>query len=153
MSAWGTQGPWAQRRGFDSLVQTVSGMNTNEALSSDDGSPARPTPCQALDHASGYLLAFGIMAAVQRRLVEGNTFDVAVSLAGAWKWLSALGQLDKGFDCPDYVSHDDVVGYLETLPAEIGMLTAVRHSGQIARSPPFWAHMPKPLGSDEPEWL
>jgi hypothetical protein len=128
-------------------------MNIVEAALSKDGSVARPTPCQALDHAGGYLLAFGIMAAVQRRLVEGGTFNIAVSLAGAWKWLSALGRLDNGFDCSDFVTHDDVLGYLETHPSQIGTLTAVRHSGQIAGSPPFWAQMPKPLGSDKPEWL
>ena len=31
MSAFGPQGPWAGRRGYDSLVQTCSGMNVSEA--------------------------------------------------------------------------------------------------------------------------
>lgn len=54
MSAYGQHGPWAGRRGFDSIIQTCSGMNVSEAEHAGEGQVARPTPCQALDHAGGY---------------------------------------------------------------------------------------------------
>ncbi|KAF4534014.1 Formyl-coenzyme A transferase [Lasiodiplodia theobromae] len=60
MSAFGPDGPWAGRRGFDSIVQTCSGMNVSEAEHYGQGEPARPTPCQALDH--GELLKEGHIA-------------------------------------------------------------------------------------------
>lgn len=69
LSAFGPKGPWSGRRGFDSLVQTCSGMNVSEAEHFGAGEPARPTPCQALDHAGGYLLATGILGSLCRRAV------------------------------------------------------------------------------------
>jgi hypothetical protein len=128
-------------------------MNTSEAILAGDESPARVTPVQALDHAGGYLLAFGIMAAVHRRMTEGGGYDVAVSLSGAWKWLKALGKLENGLDCFDPTNAEDVAGYLETRKTGLGDLTFIKHSGVIERSPAYWAVMPKPLGSDRPCWL
>ena len=58
LSAYGHQGPWASRRGFDSLVQNASGLNVAEAEAAGVPAP-RELPAQALDHASGYLMAFG----------------------------------------------------------------------------------------------
>lgn len=54
LSAYGRVGPWAGRRGFDSLVQTASGFNHAEAEAAGSDKP-KPLPVQALDHASGYI--------------------------------------------------------------------------------------------------
>ena len=65
---------------------------------------ARPSrsPCRAqvLDHASGYLLAFGVMAALQRRAEHGGFWHVRVSLAQTGHWLRGLGRID-GMHCRD----------------------------------------------------
>lgn len=63
ISAYGSRGPWASRRGFDSLVQMACGI----AHEGGDGTSPRPLPAQALDHATGYLAAFGAIAALLRR--------------------------------------------------------------------------------------
>jgi hypothetical protein len=66
LSAYGDAGPWASRRGFDSLVQTATGFNVAEAQAAGVDGP-KELPCQALDHATGYLLAFGaIMARIRQ---------------------------------------------------------------------------------------
>src|SRR4051812_34894768 len=54
LSAWGATGPWARRRGFDSLVQLASGIAAT--LAAPDGTPG-VLPAQALDHATGHLMA------------------------------------------------------------------------------------------------
>ncbi len=54
LSAWGTDGPWGDRRGFDSLVQAASGI---AVLESGDGATPGALPAQALDHATGHFLA------------------------------------------------------------------------------------------------
>jgi crotonobetainyl-CoA:carnitine CoA-transferase CaiB-like acyl-CoA transferase len=54
LSAWGTRGPWSTRRGFDSLVQAATGISWQESM---DGVRPGALPVQALDHATGYLLA------------------------------------------------------------------------------------------------
>ena len=56
LCAYGHEGPWAGRRGFDSLVQNANGLNVAEAEAAGEDKPW-PLPCQALDHATGYLMA------------------------------------------------------------------------------------------------
>ena len=155
MSAFGPKGPWSKRRGFDSLVQTCSGMNVSEAEHYGASEAARPTPCQALDHGGGYLLASGITAALCRRAVEGGSWKVDVSLAGVMKYLRSLGQYPgkTGFDCRDYESMADVGEFLEVRDSGFGTLEAVRHSAEVEGCTPGWDIMPKPLGSDQAEWL
>ncbi|MEU7898487.1 CoA transferase [Nonomuraea sp. NPDC049152] len=70
-------------RGFDSLVQMATGLAW--------GDPPRPLPAQALDHATGYLAAFGAMAALLRRREEGGSWRVELSLARTAQWLAELG--------------------------------------------------------------
>ncbi|MFF2083178.1 CoA transferase [Nocardia sp. NPDC058176] len=83
VSAWGVAGPWGDRRGFDSIVQAATGISLIE------GSTDRPgaLPAQALDHASGYLLAAGVVDALRSRTDDGHGRDVRVSLARTASWL------------------------------------------------------------------
>ena len=156
LCAWGTTGPWAGNRGFDSIVQTCSGINVSEAEYFGEGEPSKVLPCQALDHASGYFLATGIMAALYKRATEGGSYEVDVSLAGTGKYLRSLGQYEgrTGFTCGDYQQQKDVPEEcLETRPTQFGELKAVKHSAQIGGVDVGWDIMPKPLGSDEAAWL
>lgn len=156
MSAYGPDGPWSDKRGFDSLVQTCSGMNVSEAEHFGAREAARPTPCQALDHAGGYFLAAGIMAALYKQAIEGGSWQVDVSLAGVMKYLRSLGQFEgkSGFETQDYKSTKDVPEqFLEARETGFGSMVAVRHSASIDGVGVGWDIMPKPLGSDEKEWL
>lgn len=155
LNAYGQDGPWSQRRGFDSLVQTCSGINVADAERYGAGEAARVLPCQALDHGSGYLLATGIMAALYKRVTEGGSYEVKVSLAGVMHYLRSLGQYEGrlGFDRKDFKRPEDVKDYLETRQTGFGELQAVRHAAEIHGLDVGWEHMPKPLGSDEPIWL
>src|SRR5581483_6459398 len=106
ISAYGHQGPWAARRGFDSLVQSASGIAWTEREAAGAARP-KHLPCQALDHATGYLAAFGAMVALMRRATEGGSWHVRVSLAQTGRWLQSLGQIANGWQAPD-VTLDDV---------------------------------------------
>uniref|UniRef100_A0A8H8CFM0 CoA-transferase family III n=1 Tax=Psilocybe cubensis TaxID=181762 RepID=A0A8H8CFM0_PSICU len=103
LRAWGWDGPWAHRRGFDSLVQTAAGFNADEGEAyrlymASQGKPSewrpRPLPMQAIDHAAGYFLAFGINVALARMILEGGSHEVRVSLVGVGRWIRSLGRLD-----------------------------------------------------------
>ncbi|MBO1075091.1 CoA transferase [Roseomonas marmotae] len=150
LSAYGTEGPWRDRRGFDSLVQTASGFNAAEAEAAGERKP-RPLPAQALDHASGYLLAFGILAALHRRAVEGGSWQVSVSLAGTGRWLRGLGRLEGGFAAPD-PTRAELADLLEESDSGFGRLSAVRHAARMEATPAFFARPSVPLGTDAPEW-
>ncbi|WP_394780347.1 CoA transferase, partial [Undibacterium sp.] len=86
LSAYSHAGPWAGRRGFDSLVQSATGIAYTEGLAAGLAGPGK-LPCQALDHATGYLAAFGTMVALKRRAEEGGSWLVRVSLAQTGHWL------------------------------------------------------------------
>jgi crotonobetainyl-CoA:carnitine CoA-transferase CaiB-like acyl-CoA transferase len=155
LSAFGPKGTWSGRRGFDSLVQTCSGMNISEAEHAGKGEAARPTPCQALDHSAGYMLAVGILAAVYHRANQGGSWRIDVSLAGMMRYLRSLGQYPgaTGFQARDFEKQEDVPEeYLETRETGFGTMKAVKYGATIEGLQVGWDIMPKPLGSDKPEW-
>ena len=149
LCAYGHAGPWAGRRGFDSLVQTASGFNAAEAEAFGQSKP-RELPAQELDHATGYLLAFAAMTALKRRAEQGGSWHVRCSLAQTGYWLRTLGRIG-GTQCPDPRSND-VRDLLEEGPSGFGRLTSVRHAASMSETPPRWARQSVPLGTDPPEW-
>ena len=151
LSAYGTQGPWAPRRGFDSLVQTASGFNVAEAQAAGDPSRPRVLPAQALDHATGYLLALGAMQALRRRAREGGSWQVGVSLVRTGLWLRGLGRLADGFAAPE-PTQDEVAELMEQSDSPFGRLSTVRHAGRLSHTPPRWTRPSVPLGTDPPRW-
>ena len=155
LSAYGHAGPWANRRGFDSLTQNANGINWQEAhAASPDGSVDRPRelPAQALDHAAGHLLAFGAMVALKRRAEIGGSWRVRTSLAQVGEWLKSLPRVEEGLRAPD-PSGKELADLLETKPSGFGPLTAVRHAAQLSATPAYWALPSMPLGSHPAEWL
>jgi hypothetical protein len=155
LNAYGPDGPWSRNRGFDSLVQTCSGINVEDAKRYGADEAARVLPCQALDHGAGYLLATGIMAALYKRAIHGGAYEVKVSLVGVMKYLRSLGQYQgkSGFERRDFKRPEDVAEYLETRQTGLGRLSAVRHTATIEGIEVGWEEMPKPLGSDDSVWL
>jgi crotonobetainyl-CoA:carnitine CoA-transferase CaiB-like acyl-CoA transferase len=131
LSAWGTAGPWAGRRGFDSIVQAASGIAMAE---SPDGVRPGALPAQALDHSAGYLLAGAVATALQ----GGGGWSVSTSLARvAHELLTAdrSVQPDSGEFTPTTVTH--------------GPLTYARpamHADDFPTPPRAW-------GQDEPAFL
>lgn len=150
LSAYGAAGPWANRRGFDSLVQTATGFNHMEAEAAGIPGP-KELPAQALDHASGYLMAFGAMMARARQAREGGSWHVQVSLAQTGRWINGLGRLAGGFAGPD-PALTDVADVLEDRWSGFGRLRAVRHAAVLSATPAQWARPAVPLGTDQPEW-
>ena len=149
LSAYSHEGPWAGRRGFDSLVQTASGFNAAEAEAAGASGP-KPLPAQVLDHATGYLLAYGAMSALLRRAREGGSWHVRASLAQTGHWLRSLGRID-GLGVKD-PTREDVVDCLEESPSGFGRLSAVRHPATLSDTPPHWARPSMRLGTHPPVW-
>jgi hypothetical protein len=150
LSAYGHAGPWAGRRGFDSLVQTSTGFNHAEGRAVGIEGP-KELPAQMLDHVSGYLMAFGAMMARARQAREGGSWHVRVSLAQTGRWLWNLGRLDDGPKAPDY-DKELVETFLEDLPSGFGPLRSVRHAARLSKTPASWLRPAMPLGSHPPQW-
>ncbi|WP_234681296.1 CoA transferase [Bradyrhizobium monzae] len=151
LSAYGHSGPWAERRGFDSLVQTTTGFNDAEGKAAGIDGP-KELPAQMLDHATGYLMAFGAMMAKARQAREGGSWHVRVSLAQTGRWLWNLGRLEGGLNTPDITGEAVHAAFMETVSSGFSMLTAVRHSAVLSRTPAQWSRPAMPLGSHPPQW-
>ena len=149
LSAYGESGPWAGKRGFDSLVQTATGFNHAEAEAAGASSP-KPLPCQALDHASGYLLALAAMAARLRQAKEGGSWKVSVSLATTGHWLRSLGRID-GLATPD-PGFDTITDLLEPSSFGITPTQTIRHAAAMSATPAHWPRGASTLGADQPVW-
>jgi crotonobetainyl-CoA:carnitine CoA-transferase CaiB-like acyl-CoA transferase len=150
LSAYGHAGPWADRRGFDSLVQTTTGFNHAEGQAAGVDGP-KELPAQVLDHTTGYLMAFGAMMAKARQSREGGSWHVRVSLAQTGHWIWNLGRLPNGLATEDLKS-EAIVPFVEEAPSGFGRLKAISHSARLSKTPAFWAHPSMPLGSHTPEW-
>jgi crotonobetainyl-CoA:carnitine CoA-transferase CaiB-like acyl-CoA transferase len=150
LSAYGHVGPWAERRGFDSLVQTATGFNHAEGEAAGIDGP-KELPAQMLDHATGYLMAFGAMMARLRQSREGGSWHVQVSLAQTGRWLWGLGRLPDGLKTAD-LNGEAIRPYLTQIPSAFGPLSAVSHAAMLPRTPAFWARPAVPLGHDAPQW-
>jgi len=113
LSAWGEHGPWRDRRGFDSIVQAATGI----ADLYGDGSRPGALPVQALDHATGHVLA----AEVISLLARGHGGVVRTSLLGAARELLGLPRSaapEVSLDVPT-VTVDSPYGALRTVPPPI----------------------------------
>jgi crotonobetainyl-CoA:carnitine CoA-transferase CaiB-like acyl-CoA transferase len=150
LSAYGHSGPWAGRRGFDSLVQTATGFNHAEGRAAGLDGP-KELPAQMLDHATGYFMAFGAMMAKARQAREGGSWHVRVSLAQTGRWLWNLGRIADGLKTEDLKSAE-VTPLIEEIPSGFGPLRSVRHAAMLSKTPAFWSRPAMPLGSHPPQW-
>ena len=150
LCAYGHAGPWAARRGFDSLVQTSTGFNHAEGQAAGIDGP-KELPAQMLDHATGYLMAFGAMMAKARQAREGGSWHVRVSLAQTGRWLWNLGRLADGLKTPD-LKAEAIEPFMEDLPSAFGPLHSVKHSAILAKTPARWDRPAVKLGTNAPEW-
>ncbi|EDS99972.1 L-carnitine dehydratase/bile acid-inducible protein F [Burkholderia ambifaria IOP40-10] len=151
VSAYGHAGPWSMRRGFDSLVQSASGIAWSEQRAAHADGP-RHLPCQALDHATGYLAAFGAMIALARRATEGGSWHVRLSLAQTGRWLQSFGVVPDGLHAPE-LTPDDVRDRIDRSASPFGTIDAVRPAERLSATPPRFARPPVPLGTDDARWL
>jgi crotonobetainyl-CoA:carnitine CoA-transferase CaiB-like acyl-CoA transferase len=150
LSAYGHAGPWAERRGFDSLVQTSTGFNHAEGQAAGVEGP-KELPAQMLDHATGYLMAYGAMMAKARQSREGGSWHVRVSLAQTGRWLWNLGRVADGLKTED-LKRDAVTAFIEETASGFGPLQAVSHAAVLSKTPAFWARPAMPLGSHPAQW-
>lgn len=134
LSAYGHAGPWSSRRGYDSLVQSATGIAHAEGLASGIEGPGK-LPCQALDHATGFLAAFGAMVALQRRAKQGGSWLVRVSLAQTARWLRELGERSDGYAEPE-LEPAEYEPWLEQTDSPFGKVTAVAPAEWLSLTPP-----------------
>ena len=155
LSAFGHTGPWATRRGFDTVVQAVSGI-ANRQGDLFPGNAAGPQfyPVSAIDYLTGYLMAFGAMVALSRRAREGGSWLVRASLAQTGRWLADRGQVPESElgDVPEEFPSDQVDGWTMVSETPTGRLRHLAPVLKLSATPPRWARPAVPLGYNEAAW-
>src|SRR5262249_26461539 len=150
LSAWGSSGPWSQRRGFDTIVQCVSGM----AMIQGGGETPRMMPVSAIDYVSGYLMAFGAMVALERRAREGGSWRVRVSLARTGRWIVDRGVLDPAqiAGAPAELPDDAIARITLETASPLGRIRHLAPVARMSETRVYWERPPVPLGHDAPAW-
>jgi len=148
LNAYGWSGPWRNRRGFDSLVQMSSGIAEAGMLWKHADKPV-PLPLQALDHATGYLMAASAIQALGERLQSGRGGSARLSLARTATLLVEAGQ------APEQPA------LREEEPGDQGLVVEQTAWGQAHRllpaltiggTPLQWDLPAGELGSHRPQW-
>jgi crotonobetainyl-CoA:carnitine CoA-transferase CaiB-like acyl-CoA transferase len=150
LSAWGNEGPWSKRRGYDTVVQAATGM----ADASRDDTGPKHLPVSAIDYVGGNLLAYGAMVALARRATEGGSWLVRASLATAGRWIVDRGVLPRSSyeHAPADLPATTIARLSTEVASPVGQIRYLAPIVQMSETPAFWARPPVPLGHSPAAW-
>ena len=131
-------------------MHSASGI-VHEGMVSSNSSKPRPLPCQALDHATGYFAAFGAMMALKKKMEEGGSWMVRVSLAQTGNWLNNLGRVE-GLQVKK-LDRTEIFDLLEKHESPFGCIEHVRPPENFSETQPYWSSGSVPLGYNKPSWI
>ena len=148
LSAYGQSGPWASRRGYDSLVQMSTGI-VHEGMLRGDGETPTPLPVQALDHATGYLMAAAALRALRVIRESGTVLSARLSLARTAELLKGTSLST----APEAFSSEDSGDFVSALESTYwGPARRIRFPLVSGLPAPHWPLPARPLHSDKPQW-
>ena len=148
LDAYGWSGPWAGRRGFDSLVQ-MSGGIAEAGMRWAAAERPTPLPVQALDHATGYLAAAAALAAIGRVRRGGVSSSARVSLARTALELPLADPVEAPARQAQGPTSAQGPTRIATPWGPADLLAPPVAVGDVRLD---WQRGPTELGSDEPRW-
>ncbi|OGT30777.1 MAG: hypothetical protein A3E87_07435 [Gammaproteobacteria bacterium RIFCSPHIGHO2_12_FULL_35_23] len=148
LSAYAHQGPWSSYHGFDSLVQSATGLVFEQ---SKNKLFPQHLPGQALDYIAGYLLAFGALEALRRRATEGGSYWVRVSLLQVATWLKNLKRVENYNDL-NIPTRNQLLNLLTQTVTSFGLIEHMLPVLHLSETPPTWSRSAVPLDTHPPRW-
>jgi crotonobetainyl-CoA:carnitine CoA-transferase CaiB-like acyl-CoA transferase len=145
LNAWGFTGPWANRRGFDSVVQAPTGIGM---LQSADGETPGALPCQLLDHGTGYLAAAAVLDGLRRQAREGGTHVRRLALARTASWLTSARTASTNVGASLSV---DFLSWMQQLDEPGHSTSGVSPPGAIDGFQLRWSRVGR-YGADDASW-
>jgi crotonobetainyl-CoA:carnitine CoA-transferase CaiB-like acyl-CoA transferase len=155
LCAFSHVGPWASRRGFDTVVQNVSGITARQGEVFPGAEPGPQFyPVSAIDYLTGYLMAFGALVALARRAREGGSWLVRCSLAQAGRWLVGRGEVPEAQlkNIPAEFTPAEIEKWTIETVTPAGKLRHLSPTLQLSETQPYWARPTVPLGYHQPVW-
>ncbi len=157
ISAYGAHGPWGARRGWEQLAQAATGVAMEQgAFAASRAGNRRDTqpaliPAAACDYITGYLAAAGAAAALLKRVREGGSWQVEVSLAATANWLQSLGKADAPAVPDGWLAHAGLDGAMKSCETKRRRLDYLGPVVRMSITPPQWLRPPPEPGP--PVWL
>jgi crotonobetainyl-CoA:carnitine CoA-transferase CaiB-like acyl-CoA transferase len=153
VSCYGHEEPWAARRGWEQLAQSATGIAHEQGAFRNKGRDPAPAliPAAACDYVTGYLAAAGAAAALLRRIREGGSWHVQVSLSATAMWLMSLGKVDAAL-VPESWTPTGLDAYLKSCDTAAGRLDTLGPVVSMSKTPPAWRNPPPVPGSDAAQW-
>ena len=149
INAYGHEGPWSQRPGWEQLAQTVTGM---AHIHGGDAGP-KLQPGAVTDYTTGFLAAFGTMVALDRRARFGGSYMVRVSLAQTGMWLRGLGiEPAEALDDVRPLTPEEIDSWRIDSESGFGPVRHLRPPVLLSATPTRWSRPTMPLGSHPPAW-
>jgi crotonobetainyl-CoA:carnitine CoA-transferase CaiB-like acyl-CoA transferase len=150
LSAWGHEGPWRLRRGYDTVVQSATGW----AEASGDASGPKLQPVSAIDYVAGNLMAFGTMVALYRRATVGGSWMVRTSLAQAGRWIVDRGVMTPAEygAMPDDLPAETLNSLCAEMDSPVGKFRYLAPIVRMSETPARWVRPPAPLGHHPAAW-
>lgn len=144
-NAFGHDGPWQERPGWEQLAQSTTGVAVTQGID-------RPTlaPAAMNDYTTGYFAALGTMIALRKRATEGGSWLVRVSLSQTSMWYYRMGHELRREEA---TGMGDVSGFLEERDTPYGRMGHLRPPLQMSETPPRWELPSAPIGSGEATWV
>ncbi len=150
LNCYGHSGPWAQRPGWEQLAQSVSG------LAEEGGRPGDPqlVPAAPCDYTTGYLTAYGAMMALTRRMREGGSYHVRLSLSRTAMWIAAQSRCaaDEAEKAAADAEFIDVQSAMTVSDTPFGRLHHIDPIVRMSATQPHWVRPSVPLGTHPPQW-
>lgn len=148
LNAYGWSGPWTERRGFDSLVQMSAGIADAGAQWAETDKPT-PLPVQALDHATGYMMAAAVLRALKSAMLENRAANARLSLA---RMAEQLAQTPHHLDGPALhaAEADDYACEIEN--STWGPARRLKPALQVGGTRMYWDRPAQACGSAPARW-
>ncbi len=148
LDAYGWQGPWAGRRGFDSLVQMSAGI-AHTGMGWAQADRPTPLPVQALDHATGYLMAAAVLSALAEAAQSNSVMHAQLSLARTAELLAVLGKTDAADEIGEVTKSD----YSKTMEnSGWGPGYRLKSPLTVGGTELRWPRPANKLGTSDPVW-
>lgn len=148
LNAYGWSGPWRNRRGFDTIVQSSTGLADAGMRWAGTDRPFRWS-FSVLDHVTGYLMASAAVRGLTRRVRSGQGSRARLSLARTAALLVAAGEQAEQPELP-FPPEGPWESRLATTGD--GPVQRLEWPVSIAAAPLYWERPGDPYGSSAPFW-
>ena len=152
VSCYGYDGPFAKRRGWEQIAQTVTGLSDAHGMALE-GSPQIITPL-VCDFTTGCLGTYGALLALGRRAREGGSWQVEVSLCRSAMFIQEQGLLAEFDDAPEELTAEQLSRRQVPMHSdEHGDLMMLGPVLELSQTPSDWGQSLPRLGEHDPVWL